>query len=114
MNSEATTSHKSSILLVDDDRHALNFASLLLSQNGYSTVLSESGSEALKVLRSGNARIEAVMTDIRMPGMSGLDLMEEIHKVDPEIPVVLMTCDAELDTAVLALRKGAFDFLIKP
>ncbi|UFS70423.1 response regulator [Geomonas sp. RF6] len=112
MTSEATPVSKSSILLVDDDRTALKCASVLLSQNGYSTVLSDNAGDALRIVRTDN--IEAVMTDIRMPGMSGLDLMEEIHKVDPEIPVVLMTCDAELNTAVEAIKKGAFDFLIKP
>jgi len=112
MTSETAPVSKSSILLVDDDRTALKCASVLLNQNGYSTVLSDNAREALRIVSTDN--IEAVMTDIRMPGMSGLDLMEEIHKVDPEIPVVLMTCDAELDTAVEAIKKGAFDFLIKP
>jgi len=100
------------ILLVDDDCNTLKLLSSLLSSYGYSSVGFENGEEALTAVR--NNQIETVITGIKMPGMSGFVLLEEIHKVNPDIPVILMTCDAGLDTAVEAIEKGASDFLIKP
>jgi putative two-component system response regulator len=61
-----------------------------------------------------NNPVDTVLTDIKMPRVSGIDLLERIHDMAPEIPVILMTAYAELEVAVEAIHKGAFDFLIKP
>ena len=100
------------VLLVDDNCNMLKLTSSLLSNHGYSNLGFDNAVEALAAVRSN--RIEAVISDIRMPGMSGFMLLEEIHKLNPDIPVILMTCVAELDAAVTAIKMGAFDFLLKP
>jgi putative two-component system response regulator len=59
-------------------------------------------------------RVDAVLTDIIMPTVSGIELMERVNSLDPDIPVILMTAHADVDTAVEAIKRGAFDFIIKP
>jgi putative two-component system response regulator len=112
MTSELTTDDDSRILLVDDDRLVLETTAALLLEFGYQTSLTDCADDALAMIR--NQRITAVITDVKMPRISGLALLEEIHKLNPDIPVILMTGYAELNTAVEAIQKGAFDFLIKP
>jgi putative two-component system response regulator len=101
-----------SILVVDDDAYVLESTSMLLSQAGYAVTTSTNALDALAVL-NGNG-IEVTLTDIKMPGMSGIDLLERIHAENHEMPVILMTAYAELNMAVEAVKKGAFDFMIKP
>jgi len=101
-----------SIVIVDDDPNILKFTSLLLGKRGYSTFPCGSAREALEVLKKGN--IDVVLTDIMMPGISGIELLERIHSIDPDIPVILVTGFADLDKAIEAIKKGAFDFITKP
>ena len=100
------------ILVVDDEPLCLDAATLVLKSYGYPALPCGNPREALAILQK--TRIEAVLTDIKMPGMTGVELLEEIHSTHPEIPVILMTAHAELDTAVDAIHKGTFDFLMKP
>ena len=100
------------ILVVDDDPTSLAVASSVLEEFGYTTRVCTNVGDALHTLMG--SRIAAVVTDIRMPHITGLDLIELIHEYDPEMPVVLMTAYAELDTAVEAIKRGTFDFIIKP
>ncbi len=106
--------NSSRILIVDDDYHVLNSISMLLEAYGYSVIASDSAEKAMSVLHSDENSIDAVLTDIRMPGVSGIKLLEDIHNYNPNIPVLLMTGYAELDTAIDAINKGAFDFITKP
>ncbi len=103
---------KYSILIVDDDPFVLESISLLLKEYGYSTVTCDNARCALDKLKS--IKIDAVLTDIVMPVVSGIELLEEIHKIDYEMPVILMTAYADMDKAIEAIKKGAFDFIIKP
>jgi putative two-component system response regulator len=103
---------KSHILVVDDDPFTLESTALLISEFGYRVTSISRGRQALDVLRSDP--VDAVLTDIKMPEMTGIELLEQIHTEEPEMPVILMTAYAELDTAVDAIKKGASDFLIKP
>jgi putative two-component system response regulator len=100
------------ILLVDDDSAILSSVTDLLRFEGYKVSPFDSAGEAMSFL-NGN-RVDAVLTDIRMPVITGIDLLDKIRELDPEVPVVLMTAYAELDVAVEAIHKGAFEFLIKP
>lgn len=100
------------VLVVDDDPFILDYFSILLRKNKYRAILCNSAKEALAQAR--NNAIAVVMTDIMMPGLSGIELLEEIHRFDPEVPVILMTGHAELDTAIEAVNKGAFSFITKP
>ncbi|MEW6108790.1 MAG: HD domain-containing phosphohydrolase [Nitrospirota bacterium] len=103
---------KFTILVVDDDPHILESVSLLLNEYGYSVVRAGSASKALSFLLKNG--IDAVLTDIKMPDISGIELLEKIHNLNSELPVILLTAYAELEIAVDAIKKGAFDFLTKP
>jgi cyclic di-GMP phosphodiesterase len=100
------------ILVVDDDPFTLDSISLLIREFGYQVSACPRGRDALDLLRE--TTVDAVLTDIKMPDLTGLELLEQIHTKDPELPVILMTAYAELDTAVEAIKMGAADFLIKP
>ncbi len=100
------------ILVVDDDPYVLESVTALLMQCGYSVVSCGNAEEAMARLRE--IGVDAVLTDINMPGITGIELLEIIHDLNPDVPVILMTAYAELDMAVEALKKGAFDFIIKP
>jgi len=104
--------NKSQILVVDDDPFILDSVSLLLGKCGYDVLSSENAADAMTKLRAD--RIDVVLTDIKMPHVSGVELLDKICKLDKEIPVILMTAYAELDVAIDAIKKGAFDFIIKP
>jgi putative two-component system response regulator len=104
---------KSKVLVVDDEPFMRESVSSFLKEYGYTVIISPDATDAMQKLSKVD-NIDIVLTDIKMPGMSGVELLEKIHAVTPERPVILMTAYAELDTAVNAIRKGAFDFLIKP
>ena len=105
-------SYAGSVIIVDDDPNVLKLTSLLLNKRGYSTFPCGSAGEALDVLKKNN--IDVVLSDIVMPEMSGIELLERIHSSDPDIPVILITGFADLDKAIDAIKKGAFDFITKP
>ncbi len=100
------------VVVVDDDPVVLMSASMLLSENGFSVSAHKNADEALTKLRQNN--VSAVLTDIKMPGLTGLDFLDLVRAVRPGVPVILMTAHAEVDVAVDAIRRGAFDFIIKP
>jgi len=100
------------VLVVDDDQLSLDSAVAVLRESGYPVLACSNAGEALEVF--GRTELAAVVTDIRMPRVTGLELIELIHSQDREMPVILMTAYAELDTALEAIKKGTFDFVIKP
>ncbi|UCD34791.1 MAG: response regulator [Nitrospiraceae bacterium] len=100
------------ILVVDDDPYVLEISSKVLEEKGYPVIPCTCGEEALTRLRNNHARL--IITDIKMPGISGIELLERIHGLYPKMPVILMTGFAELDMAIKAVKKGAFDFITKP
>ncbi len=104
--------HDSSIIVVDDDAAVLEYVSLLLEENGYSTIPCSNAGDAVSKLR--DRRVDVVLTDIVMPGTSGLELLETIHGIDPDMPVILVTAYADLGKAVESVKKGAYDFIMKP
>lgn len=103
---------KSAVLVVDDEEFMRASVSALLEEYGYSVMASPDAAQALETLQENS--IDIVLTDIKMPEITGIELLEKIHHMNPDKPVILMTAYAELDTAVDAIRKGAFDFIIKP
>lgn len=100
------------ILLVDDDPLVRDCAARLLQEQGLRVISSSDGQEALDQL--GNELVDVVLSDIKMPGLTGLELLEKIRARDPEIPVLLMTGYADLEMAVAAIQGGVFDFILKP
>ncbi|MEF9438726.1 MAG: response regulator, partial [Candidatus Mariimomonas ferrooxydans] len=105
-------SNKGCILVVDDDTYVLDSITNLLKEYGYSIVACKSGEEAMAQFQKND--FELVLTDIKMPWVSGIELLEKIHVIDSEIPVVLRTAYADMDIAIAAIKQGAFDFITKP
>ena len=100
------------ILLVDDETGILDSLRILFRGKGYEVLTALGGAEALEILSSDKP--DLVVTDIRMPGISGLEVLAETRKIDPEIPVILMTAQASLQSAVRAVNEGAYYYLQKP
>src|SRR5438128_6376648 len=100
------------ILVVDDEPSILNLLKEVLTQWGYHVACVGTGAEALKAIRT--ERFDAAITDIRMPEMSGLDLLREIKRHDESIEVIVMTGYPTIASAVEALKEGASDYLSKP
>ena len=103
---------KSAILVVDDDPSVLESTSRLLSGFGYLVFPYGNATDAVMKLQENNVRV--VLTDVMMPEVTGLQFLEKIRAFNSEIPVIMMTAYAELDITIEAIRKGAFDFLMKP
>ncbi len=100
------------VLIVDDDPYVRESVSLLLTEYGYSLATCINAEDAIdKFQKIG---IDVVLTDIKMPRMTGIELLDKIHFLNPEIPVILMTAYADIETAVAGIKNGAFDFIIKP
>ena len=100
----------SSVLIVDDEASVRFALSELLSERGHTVVTANSGAEALGKLEEA----DAVVTDLSMPGMSGLELLAKIASRDPSLPVVLLTAHGSERVAVEAMKHGAYDYLSKP
>ncbi|MGC8659368.1 MAG: sigma-54-dependent transcriptional regulator [Desulfomonilaceae bacterium] len=100
------------ILIVDDERNYLFVLEDLLTDEGYDVLTASSGNEAMEIL--SRQRVDAVLSDIKMPGMNGIELLERVMANDPGLPVILMTAFAEVDQAVSAMKKGAIDHIQKP
>jgi len=103
---------KYSILIVDDENNVTKLLEKLLTKEGYGALTAASGFEALKIIDSH--QVDIVITDIKMPKMSGIDLLGKIKEIDPTIKVILITAFATLETAVEALKMGALDYITKP
>ncbi len=106
------TPSETTLLVVEDDRSNLESLERLLSKEDYKVLTAPDARAALEVLRRQRAHI--VVTDLMMPGLSGLDLLKAIKAVSPETEVILMTAYGTVETAVEAMRAGAYDFVEKP
>ncbi len=101
------------ILVVDDERSMCDFLTILLTDQGYSVQSTQNPKSALALIESGE-EIDLVITDLKMPEMDGLDLLLAIKKYNPDIMVIMITAYSTTQNAVLAMKRGAFDYLIKP
>ncbi|MEJ7701885.1 MAG: response regulator [Pyrinomonadaceae bacterium] len=102
---------RKSILVVDDEKSQREILEMILSGEGYDVTTASSGEAALKFV--ADRRFDLVLTDFKMTGMSGLDLLKELVDFDKSIIVLLLTAHGTVDSAVDALRLGAFDYLTK-
>ena len=100
------------VILVDDDKFIRDSTAQSLQLEGFNVAVHASGKSALSDFDAEST--DAVVSDIMMPGLSGLDLMQRVSDVDPEIPFILITGQGDIATAVQAMRDGAYDFLEKP
>jgi len=103
---------KVNILIVDDEEIVRESLASWLEEDGYEVAAAENGFRALERLPEKDWNL--AMVDLKMPGMDGIQLMDEIRKIKPETIVIIMTAYATVDTAVQAMKKGAYDYIVKP
>jgi len=100
------------ILVVDDSEGTRNLCSKILEKEGYAVQTAGNGEEALKLV--GENSFDLVVTDLMMPVMDGMELLEQVKKSNPRMPVIIITAYASVATAVEAIKKGAYDYVPKP
>ncbi len=100
------------VLIVDDKEMMRDSVGTTLERAGLKVLTASDGESALTMV--SQSRPDAIVTDMRMPGMSGLDLLQRLKQIDDELPVIVMTAFGTIDTAVAAMKVGAFDYLTKP
>ena len=100
------------ILVVDDDASNRVTLERILNREGYDVAHAEDGRKALEFLREH--RVDLVITDLKMPGLTGIDLLKAVGQMDPDIEVIVMTAFGTVETAVEAMKEGAYDFVSKP
>ncbi len=100
------------ILIVDDEKSIRESLQMILEYEGYETLFAQSGKQALQTLE--DEPVDLVMLDIKMPGMDGLEVLDEIRTMDADLPVIMISGHGTIETAVESTKKGAYDFLEKP
>ena len=104
---------KLKILVVDDDRKLLSVLKTILTEEDENEVtLCSDGQKAINIFRENT--FDLIITDLIMPGANGLEVLKETRKIDPDILVILITGFGSLETAVQAIREGAYDYITKP
>ena len=102
----------SKVLLVDDEPRILLLLQSLLKTNKYEVETARDGNAALDIVRAGG--VDIMITDLRMAPMDGMALFQEVHRIQPSMPVILLTAYASVETAIEAMKQGMFDYLTKP
>jgi len=100
------------ILIVDDEKNYTLILSAVLEDAGFETLTANSGPESLDILSRSD--VDLVLTDMKMPGMDGIVLLERIKKKDADLPVIMMTAHGTVEKAVEAMQKGAYTYILKP
>lgn len=100
------------VLVVDDEEIMREILDALLTREGYTVRLASSGAEGLDIARE--VPIAAAVVDVMMPGMDGLTVLDELKKIDDDIAVIMITAFASVETAIAAMKRGAFDYVTKP
>jgi DNA-binding NtrC family response regulator len=101
------------LLIVDDEPDMLKLLGMIIrDKTPYETITTNNPTEALDLVQKGG--YDLVITDLKMPGLDGVEMLEAVKKLDADIPVIIMTAYGTVETAEEALSKGAFDFITKP
>lgn len=100
------------ILLVDDDKNIRILVTELLSTMGYTILEAKDGEEAMKLVDIGP--IDLVMTDLKMPGMDGIELTRAVRRIEPALPIIVYSAYRFIDTGPVALKAGANEYITKP
>lgn len=112
MTPMAHSEDPATVFVVEDDADAARFACRALENSGYATSLFSDPDAALAAL--DRSRCSLLLSDVRLPGMTGLELLSQARQLHPSLPIVLMTAFATLNDTIVALRNGADDYLLKP
>jgi two-component system response regulator PilR (NtrC family) len=108
----APTTRKGSVLVIDDEEIMREILEALLSREGYDVRLAANAEEGLQLVRS--VPFDSVIVDVMMPGMDGISALDELKKIDEELPVLMITAFASVENAIAAMKRGAFDYITKP
>lgn len=100
------------VLVVDDEKNYTLILKTVLEEENFETLTANSGKNALEILEKCD--IDLVLADLKMPAMDGIELLDNIKKKNPDIPVIMMTAHGSVDKAVEAMQKGAYTFILKP
>jgi len=103
---------KGKILVVDDDRNILHVVQMRLVSGGYHVTTTSTAEEALKLAEQ--EPFDMILIDLKLDGDDGIQLMEDVHRINPEIPVIILTAYGTINSAVNAMKKGAYSYLTKP
>lgn len=109
---ESLVSQFQNILVIDDEPNLRRSLSLILQQAGYKVVAAASAEEARVAMQ--DCMFDLIFLDLKMPDINGMDLLPEIRRMYPDLPVLILTAHATMETAIEAVRKGARDYLLKP
>lgn len=108
----AEKSAEMNVLVVDDDASILGVVSEVLEDDGYVVSTAATGEEAIELLKSN--QFSLVMSDIRLPGINGVQVLEQVKRMSPRTNVIMITSHGSLDTSIDAIKHGAYDYLLKP
>ncbi|MCK4909604.1 MAG: sigma-54-dependent Fis family transcriptional regulator, partial [Planctomycetes bacterium] len=110
-NREPKKQRRAQILAVDDEHHILDTLDVIL-KNKYKLITAKNAAEALEII--GKHDIQLVILDLGLPDMPGLELLEKMKEINPQLECVVLTGDASLDSGLKAMKSGAYDYLVKP
>lgn len=100
------------ILVVDDEEKTRKYLGRYMERKGYEVLSAENGEKALELIK--NEKVHAVVLDVLMPGMDGISVLEQVKKINPDIPVIILTGCASAELGMKGMKAGAFDFMGKP
>jgi two-component system phosphate regulon sensor histidine kinase PhoR len=103
-----------SILVVDDEQIMRDGCSRILSKDGWSVMTAENGAQGLDQIQKHLEKIDVILLDLMMPGMSGMEVLDQVRGIDPSLLIIVITGYATVESAVEAMKKGAYDFIAKP
>jgi len=109
---ENTLDYQQTILVVDDEPHILEVLETRLSSAGFRTITAAGGQEAMEILHS--QQVDLMISDVRMPGLGGMDLLKEVRELQPELPIIFLTAYGTIPDAVRAIKAGAVEYFTKP
>jgi two-component system phosphate regulon sensor histidine kinase PhoR len=102
------------ILVIDDEQIMREGCSRILSKDGWAVICSENGKQGLDEIQARSDAIDVILLDLMMPGMSGMEVLDQVRVIDPNLLVIVITGYATVESAVEAMKKGAYDFIPKP
>src|SRR4030042_1259230 len=101
-------------LVIDDEQIMREGCSRILSKDGWAVITAENGTKGLEEIKVQSEKIDVILLDLMLPGMSGMEVLDHVRTVDPNLLVIVIPGYATVESAVEAMKKGAYDFIPKP